>query len=391
MSRAHDDAGNLEAVGSPATRSYTYNAANRMATATIGATTASYRYNAMGERVRKTVSSADRYSVHDEAGRWIGDYDHSGNAIQQVVWLGDLPITLLVGSSWGQKSYYIEADALGTPRVVIDPSRDPLSVDGTVVWRWDLEGEACGASAPNQDPDGDSTNFVFDMRFPGQRYDAHTGLNYNYFRDYEPGTGRYVQSDPIGLDGGITTYAYAANSPGISKDPMGLKCNSQGCWNTPEESRLALAGDYRGYYSTACANGDNYACRAFEVSTGTGDGLRGILSSATNYKLSMHILTNQPKHCPGGYRALDLLMKMDQIRRDLALARMMQLQLQLANEDNPFKASRQSIANFHREVFINNFAGPDAFGGDLWDRMNSLSAGFLHTQYDWCEAPSCGK
>jgi len=61
------------------------------------------------------------------------------------------------------KLHYIEADALGTPRVIIDPVRD------VAVWRWELSGEAFGDSAPNQDPDGDATTFVFDLRFPGQR------------------------------------------------------------------------------------------------------------------------------------------------------------------------------------------------------------------------------
>lgn len=48
-------------------------------------------------------------------------------------------------------------------------------------------------------------------------------LSYNYFRDYEPGTGRYVESDPIGLNGGLATYAYVANRPLTFKDPLGLE------------------------------------------------------------------------------------------------------------------------------------------------------------------------
>ena len=41
------------------------------------------------------------------------------------------------------------------------------------------------------------------VRFPGPYADVETGLFYNYFRDYDPQTGRYVQSDPIGLTGGV--------------------------------------------------------------------------------------------------------------------------------------------------------------------------------------------
>ncbi len=64
---------------------------------------------------------------------------------------------------------------------------------------------------------------MFDLRFPGQRYDAATELNYNYFRDgYDPATGRYTQSDPIGLIAGVSTYGYVSGSPLIWADMYGL-------------------------------------------------------------------------------------------------------------------------------------------------------------------------
>ncbi|WP_417892847.1 RHS repeat-associated core domain-containing protein [Xanthomonas theicola] len=170
-----------------------------------------YRYNGRGEQVQRS-GAATTTTVYDEAGHWLGDYDGNGVPVQQAIWLDDLPVGVLAKNSLR----YVQPDHLGTPRAVIDPVRD------VAIWRWDLKGEAFGNTSPDQDPDKDGTAFVFDMRFPGQRYDAASGLNYNYFRDYEPGTGRYAQSDPIGLEGGISSYIYALGSPVRYVDPLGL-------------------------------------------------------------------------------------------------------------------------------------------------------------------------
>lgn len=57
---------------------------------------------------------------------------------------------------------------------------------------------------------------------PGQYFDRETGMHYNYFRDYDPTTGRYIEADPIGLEGGMNIYAYGAENPLIQIDPLGL-------------------------------------------------------------------------------------------------------------------------------------------------------------------------
>jgi RHS repeat-associated protein len=219
--RTYDAAGNTTQIAGAVVKNFTFGDHGRMTQTRDGSTVRmNYVYNAKGEQVRRFVGTTNTYTVYDEAGHWLGDYANAGNTAptQQAIWLGDLPIGLFVGAGASQKLHYIHPDALGTPRVVIDPTR---GANGTTIWRWDLTGEAFGTTAPNQNPDGDATQFVLNMRFPGQRFDSASGLNYNYFRDYEAGTGQYVESDPIGLEGGINTYTYTSGQPLILTDPTG--------------------------------------------------------------------------------------------------------------------------------------------------------------------------
>jgi RHS repeat-associated protein len=223
--RTYDAAGNTTSIGGTA-REFYYSQADRLGGVKQGGVVKmQYGYNALGERVVNDqpgmpsnpdgsggTPSVSTYFVYDEAGHWLGEYDDAASAVQQVVWLDDLPVGLIANN----QLHYIEPDHLGTPRVVIEPARN------LPVWTWDLKSEAFGNNVPNQDPDLDSNLFVFDMRFPGQRYDAASGLNYNYFRDYDAGSARYTQSDPIGLQGGISTYAYTNGNPISLIDPLGL-------------------------------------------------------------------------------------------------------------------------------------------------------------------------
>ena len=108
---------------------------------------------------------------------------------------------------------FSHADHLNTPRLVADAA-------GATVWKWDQE-EPFGSNPADENP---SELGVFDLplRLPGQYLDKETNLHYNYFRDYDPSTGRYLESDPIGLKGGLNTYAYVEANPLSFSDPSGL-------------------------------------------------------------------------------------------------------------------------------------------------------------------------
>ena len=175
---------------------FAYDQRNRFSGVTQPTTTATFQYNARGERVFKNINSMGkptRAFAYDESGRLLTELDANGTAQQEIFWLDDLPVGLLTGGVL----HHIQPDHLGSPRKVVLASSD------TIIWDWPILGNAFGEVAPNQDPDGNAVPLVFNLRFPGQYFDAETGLHYNYFRDYEAGTGRYVESDPIGLRGGL--------------------------------------------------------------------------------------------------------------------------------------------------------------------------------------------
>lgn len=218
---AYDLAGNLTKTSAtasgPAILSLSYNSANRLHSVTKSSGSVQYVYNASGERVQRTPSAGgETYFVYGDSGSLLGEYNASGSPIKQMIWLAGMPVGLVTGTSTTAKLYYVQSDDLGTPRTVIDPVRN-LSV-----WKNPLENEAFGKVQPITDPDADGTHFEFNLRFPGQIHDGFTGLVYNYFRDYDPKTGRYVQSDPIGLAGGISTYSYVEANPLVAVDPFGL-------------------------------------------------------------------------------------------------------------------------------------------------------------------------
>ena len=111
-------------------------------------------------------------------------------------------------------AYSIYTDHLNTPREIRNNANQSR-------WTWLPEqAEAFGANPPNENPTA-LGSFTYNLRFPGQLYDPQSQLSYNYYRDYNPRTGRYIESDPIGLGGGINTYGYVGGNPLLRVDPEG--------------------------------------------------------------------------------------------------------------------------------------------------------------------------
>lgn len=215
----YDAAGNTTTDGA---NSYTYSDRGRMAGAITPSGSITFLYNGFEQRAVKTSPAGSAFYVYD-AGNLLGEYDSTGSPIYETVYLGDTPVGVIKQGV----IYNVDADQIDTPRVI-------TKQDHTIVWRWDTA-EAFGATAPNQDPSG-LGEFVFNQRFPGQVFDIETGLNQNVNREYNARVGRYIQSDPIGLKGGINTFSYAGGNPLSRVDPKGLAWRCVGaivvkCWN----------------------------------------------------------------------------------------------------------------------------------------------------------------
>jgi RHS repeat-associated protein len=146
---------------------------------------------------------------------------------REYVYLGGRPLALIEAGA----VHWIHTDHLGTPQKLTDAA-------GQVVWDAVLRpfGEAHALTGPAE----------LNLRFPGQLHDPETGFHYNYFRDYDPVIGRYLQSDPIGLSGGLNTYAYAEANPVVWIDPEGLATKSRRRGVPPRTWEMLEGGPYFG-------------------------------------------------------------------------------------------------------------------------------------------------
>lgn len=195
---------------------HTYYNSGRMKTGrlTSTGTNTTYLHNALGQRIRKTGGTPGTVVfVYDEAGHLLGEYGATGTLVQETIWLGDTPVATIRPNGANFDIFYIHTDHLDQPRKITRPS-DNLK-------RWEFNPNPFGDGAPNENPAALGV-FKYHLRFPGQYFDIESNLAYNYFRDYDSAIGRYVESDPVGLRGGINTYGYVGQNPVSKIDPKGL-------------------------------------------------------------------------------------------------------------------------------------------------------------------------
>jgi len=223
----YDAAGHITSDG---TNTFTYSDRGRMTSATNAGGTVSYTYNGLNQRVYKSgptamVNTGAAYFLYDEQGQLLGEYDANGAPVYETIYLGMMPVGVLKQAGSAANSdiqttvYNLHADHIATARVITQQ-------DQTIVWRWDTA-EAFGGTVPDQNPNAAGT-FVYNQRFPGQVFDQETGLFQNWNREYNARQGRYIQSDPIGLAGGINTFAYVESDPVSFIDDDGLQRRRSG-------------------------------------------------------------------------------------------------------------------------------------------------------------------
>ncbi|MBG7085448.1 RHS repeat protein [Pseudomonas aeruginosa] len=211
-----DAAGNL--TQDRAARKLAYDAQGRLQSVSLdGQQVAEYRYNALGQRIVKLTPESITTYLYGPDGQLLGEAEHDGSGrklrAQYYLWLDSLPLATIdadydaQGKVGNPTLLYLHGDHLDTPRLATDAS-------GQIAWQWQSDAFGRGEALSQG-----STQV--NLRFPGQYYDAESGLHYNYFRDYDPETGRYVESDPIGLAGGLNTYVYVEGNPLAYVDEWG--------------------------------------------------------------------------------------------------------------------------------------------------------------------------
>ncbi|WP_243726310.1 RHS repeat-associated core domain-containing protein [Halothiobacillus neapolitanus] len=228
-----DAAGNTTNDG---TYQYLYDAAGRLSEVLLsGVTVASYRYDYRGLRREKIIAAGTTEFTYGPSGHLLSEQNTASGG-RDYVWSDTSPIAQIDVNGSNQANdaiYYLHTDAMGTPRLATNANQQ-------TVWRWNRD--AFGDRQVN----ASSASIEMNLRYPGQYYDTETGLFYNWNRYYDPSTGRYATSDPIGLSGGVNTFGYVSANPLALIDPWGLFGSAQVSPIPPGYN----SGDVRGAYDS---------------------------------------------------------------------------------------------------------------------------------------------
>jgi RHS repeat-associated protein len=201
----YDANGNMLSDG---TRTFVYDGLNRIIQVEgQSGIIASYGYDSSNRRIRKTVGSTTTHYLYDLNSQLIAETSVDGTSLREYIYLDGEPIALKEYQT-NPGTYYFINDHLGTPQRLVDAT-------GAMVWQ--------AAYLPFGKAQVTTEVVKNKLRFPGQYFDAETGLHYNWHRFYDPDTGRYVSADPIGLKGGMNLYAYVQGNPVNAVDPEGLR------------------------------------------------------------------------------------------------------------------------------------------------------------------------